>query len=82
VTAWTAGGSILVRVPGSRRYVPIGQLTEIPLGSIVDARKSKAQITTEVNARMRRTLRNLRLRKTVKLWKRSGKRSIDLAKAP
>ena len=55
VTVRAASGKILVRVPGSKRYVPIGDLTEIPLGSIVDARKGKAQITTEVDARTHRT---------------------------
>ncbi len=55
VTVRAVSGTILVRVPGSRRYVPIGQLTEIPLGSIVDARKGKAQITSEVDARTHRT---------------------------
>lgn len=43
VTVAAVSGTILVRVPGSRRYVPIGELTEIPLGSIVDARKGKAR---------------------------------------
>lgn len=55
VTVRAASGKILVRVPGSRKYVPIGDLTAIPLGSIVDARKGKAQITTEVDARTHRT---------------------------
>lgn len=55
VTIRAAGGRILVRVPGTRTYVPIGDLTEIPLGSIIDARKGKALITTEVNAATRST---------------------------
>ena len=48
-------GTILVQVPNSRRYVPIDSLTEIPLGSIVDARKGRARITAEVDARTGRT---------------------------
>lgn len=55
VTVRAVGGRVLVRVPGSSRYVAIEQLTEIPLGSIIDARKGKAQITAEVNATTGRT---------------------------
>ena len=55
VTVAAERGTILVRVPNSPRYVPIASLTEIPLGSIVDARKGRARITTEVDARTGRT---------------------------
>ncbi len=55
VTVAAERGTILVRVPTSRRYVPIESLTEIPLGSIVDARKGRARITAEVDARTGRT---------------------------
>ena len=55
VTVVAERGTILVRVPGSRRYVPIETLTEIPLGSIIDARKGRARITVEVDARTGRT---------------------------
>jgi hypothetical protein len=55
VTIAAVSGRILVRLPGTKRYVPIGDLTEIPLGSIVDARKGKARITAEVNATTHRT---------------------------
>jgi len=55
VTLRAVSGTILVRVPGSREYVPIGNLTEIPLGSIIDAREGKARITAEVNTRTGRT---------------------------
>lgn len=55
VTVVAERGTILVRVPGSRRYVPIESLTEIPLGSIIDARKGRARIRTEVDARTGRT---------------------------
>jgi hypothetical protein len=59
VTVAAERGTILVRVPGSRRYVPIGSLTEIPLGSIVDARNGRARITAEVDARTGRTQSSL-----------------------
>ena len=59
VTVAAERGTILVRVPGSRRYVPIGSLTEIPLGSIIDARKGRARITAEVDARTGRTQSSL-----------------------
>ena len=55
VTVAAERGTILVRVPSSRRYVPIASLTEIPLGSIIDARKGRARITAEVDARTGRT---------------------------
>jgi hypothetical protein len=59
VTVSAERGTILVRVPTSRRYVPIGRLTEIPLGSIVDARKGRARITAEVDAKTGRTQSSL-----------------------
>jgi|GEM_PF-2564581 len=55
VTVAAVSGKILVRVPGSKTYVPIADLTEIPLGSIVDARKGRARITSEVNVTTHRT---------------------------
>jgi len=55
VTVAAERGTILVRVPGTRRYVPIGSLTEIPLGSIIDARKGRARITAEVDAKTGKT---------------------------
>ncbi|MEA2143036.1 MAG: hypothetical protein QOI64_1466 [Solirubrobacteraceae bacterium] len=55
VTVAAERGTILVRVPTSRRYVPIARLTEIPLGSIIDARRGRARITAEVDARTGRT---------------------------
>jgi hypothetical protein len=59
VTVAAERGTILVRVPGSRRYVPIASLTEIPLGSIIDARKGRARITVEVDARTHKTQSSL-----------------------
>jgi hypothetical protein len=59
VTVVAERGTIRVRVPGSRFYVPIGSLTEIPLGSIIDARKGRVRITVEVDARTGRTQSSL-----------------------
>lgn len=59
VTVSAERGIILVRVPGTRRYVPISTLTEIPLGSIIDARKGRARITAEVDTRTGRTQSSL-----------------------
>jgi PKD repeat protein len=59
VTVEVERGIILVRVPGSRRYVPISTLTEIPLGSIIDARKGRARITSEVDPKTGRTQSSL-----------------------
>src|SRR5436190_2111471 len=38
-------GSVLVRVPGSLRYVPVQALTSIPVGSIIDARNGVVLLT-------------------------------------
>ena len=59
VTAEVERGIILVRVPGARRYVPLSTLTEIPLGSIIDARRGRVRITAEVDARTGRTQSSL-----------------------
>ncbi len=44
-------GTVRVRVPGSTRFVDLARLTEVPLGSRIDAREGKATITVEVDAR-------------------------------
>ena len=44
-------GRVLVKVPGSKRYVDVTELEEIPLGSRVDARKGRVRITAEVDAK-------------------------------
>ena len=46
-----AEGTVLVKVPGSRRYVRLGRLAAVPLGSRVDARKGRVFLTAEVDAR-------------------------------
>jgi Surface adhesin CshA non-repetitive domain 2/GEVED domain len=51
VTVAEASGTVLVSVPGSGRYVALSRLSEIPLGSRVDARRGRVILTTETNAR-------------------------------
>jgi hypothetical protein len=39
-------GTVLVRVPGGTSFVPLTQLTSIPNGSLVDARKGRVRLYT------------------------------------
>lgn len=55
VTIAATGGRVRVKLPGSRRYVDVRQLREIPLGSTIDARKGLVRVTAEVDASTRRT---------------------------
>ncbi|MDP1849895.1 MAG: PKD domain-containing protein [Solirubrobacteraceae bacterium] len=80
VTVAAERGRILVRVPGSRRYVPIESLTEIPLGSIIDARKGRARITTEVDARTGRTQSSLFYDWFFRILQTSGRKPITEAR--
>ena len=50
VTIVNVSGIVRVRLRGSSRYVDVRTLREIPLGSIIDARKGRVRITVEVNA--------------------------------
>jgi hypothetical protein len=80
VTVVAERGVILVRVPGSRVYVPIESLTEIPLGSIIDARKGRARITTEVDARTGRTESSLFYDWFFRILQTSGRKPITEAR--
>lgn len=80
VTVVAERGRILVRLPGTRRYVPIGSLTEIPLGSIIDARKGRARITTEVDARTGRTRSSLFYDWFFRILQTRGRRPITEAR--
>jgi IPT/TIG domain/FG-GAP repeat len=40
------GGKVFLRLPGSKKFVLLTELLNIPFGTIVDARKGKAEITT------------------------------------
>ncbi len=50
VTIVATSGRVKVKLPGSTFYVDLSTLTEIPLGSRIDARKGNVRITVEVNA--------------------------------
>jgi hypothetical protein len=45
-----AKGRVRVRLPGTRRFVPISDAREIPNGTEIDARKGRARITVARNA--------------------------------
>ncbi|MEA2420992.1 MAG: hypothetical protein QOF55_91, partial [Thermoleophilaceae bacterium] len=49
-TMRTISGSVLIRVPGSSRFVELGSLTRIPFGSIVDARRGRVEIIAAADA--------------------------------
>jgi PKD repeat protein len=49
VTIVATSGIVKVKLPGSKVYVDVSTLTEIPLGSRIDARKGNVRITVEVN---------------------------------
>jgi 6-phosphogluconolactonase (cycloisomerase 2 family) len=40
-------GRVLVKVPGSNRFVPIEELTVLPVGSIVDVRRGRVELIVE-----------------------------------
>jgi uncharacterized repeat protein (TIGR01451 family) len=44
-------GVVLVRLPGTNRFVPLGDLRQIPFGAVLDARKGTVRLTTAANAR-------------------------------
>ncbi|MBA2504488.1 MAG: right-handed parallel beta-helix repeat-containing protein [Thermoleophilaceae bacterium] len=41
-----AGGTPLIRLPGTKKFVPLAGITRIPVGSIVDARKGRVTIVS------------------------------------
>lgn len=43
-------GQVLVRVPGSDRFVPLGHTTEIPMGTQVDATRGTVRLVSAVTA--------------------------------
>ncbi len=43
-------GTVLVKVPGSKRFVPLGQALSIPVGSQIDARKGRVRLTSAADA--------------------------------
>jgi DNA-binding beta-propeller fold protein YncE len=40
-------GTVLVRLPGRRRFVPLQTVTELPLGSTLDTRRGRVNVATE-----------------------------------
>ena len=44
-------GSVLVKVPGSSRFVPIGQALSIPTGSQIDTRKGRVELTSAADSK-------------------------------
>ncbi len=50
VTVRESSGRVRVRLPGTARYVELSRLTEIPLGSRIDARDGRVTVTAEVDA--------------------------------
>ncbi len=44
-------GSVLVKVPGSRRFVPLGQVQSIPVGSQIDTRKGRVELTSAADSK-------------------------------
>ena len=50
-----SSGVVRVQVPGSTRYVELGQLAEVPLGSRIDTRSGEVTITAEVDAKTGKT---------------------------
>ncbi len=49
VTVAPKSGRVLIKVPGSKKFVPLGDLQSIPVGSIVDATNGRVTLTS-VNA--------------------------------
>ena len=45
VNATPVSGTVRVRLPGARQFVPLAVARQIPIGSIVDARKGRVRIT-------------------------------------
>ena len=41
-----ASGSVLVRLPGSGRYLPLDEASAVPTGSLVDARRGTVRLTS------------------------------------
>ena len=41
----TASGKVLVRLPGTKRFVPLSQVRSLPLGTVVNATAGKIRIT-------------------------------------
>jgi 6-phosphogluconolactonase (cycloisomerase 2 family) len=56
LVARPVSGTVLVRRPGRRRFVPLREVQELPLGSVLDARRGRVRVATE--RRRRRGVQN------------------------
>ena len=56
--AETVSGRIRVRPRGADRFVPLSTLRELPVGSTIDARRGRVEVTTVRGARRRNTLQS------------------------
>ncbi|HTZ88579.1 MAG TPA: choice-of-anchor L domain-containing protein [Solirubrobacteraceae bacterium] len=45
-----ANGSVLIKVPGSNSYAPLGATISIPLGTLIDASKGTVKLTSAKNS--------------------------------
>ena len=50
VNVQPVSGKVLVRVPGTRRFVALASLSQLPFGTIVDARRGRVRITAAADA--------------------------------
>jgi DNA-binding beta-propeller fold protein YncE len=53
LVAEPVSGAVRVRVAGSRRFVPLESLRELPLGSTLDTRRGRVEVSTERRRRGR-----------------------------
>jgi DNA-binding beta-propeller fold protein YncE len=53
LVAEPVSGTVRVRVAGSRRFVPLQSLRELPLGSTLDTRRGRVEVSTERRRRGR-----------------------------
>ena len=51
VVVTEVSGSVRVKVPGSGKYVPIGEAQSIPAGSLIDARKGRVRLTSAADGK-------------------------------
>jgi hypothetical protein len=50
VNLYRARGRVLVRLPGRRRFIPVARARQIPVGTIVNARRGRVQLVTAIDA--------------------------------
>jgi 6-phosphogluconolactonase (cycloisomerase 2 family) len=80
VTIVATSGTVRVKLPGSRRYVDVKLLREIPLGSTIDARRGRVRLTAEVDAKTHRTQSSLFYSGKFKVLQTKGRKPVLVAK--